>query len=298
MCCFTWSWFAFKLLSLKFPSLVLYSADDPHTKASLLLQAHLSRLPLPISDYITDTKSVLDNSLRILQAVVDVAADAGWADTAFSAMKLVQALMQGRWHDDPPAMMLPGIHNKHQADLLGPLPALLLAVARDKSGNLVRRKVEAAVAGGGGAHEVRAVLAALERLPAVQLDVTKITKKKAEDSGELLDEEGTRGGAQETWAVEVSVARTAGKVPRGNTPPRVYAPRFPKIKEEGWWLTAIDAASNELLALKRVSLTLKTKVTLTLPGYIGASARVELHLVCDSYLGFNYSHTIQLKEKK
>lgn len=43
-------------------------ADDPHAKASLLIQAHLSRLPLPISDYITDTKTVLDNSLRILQA--------------------------------------------------------------------------------------------------------------------------------------------------------------------------------------------------------------------------------------
>lgn len=43
------------------------TADDPHTKAQLLLQAHLSRSPLPISDYVTDTKGVLDNSLRILQ---------------------------------------------------------------------------------------------------------------------------------------------------------------------------------------------------------------------------------------
>lgn len=30
-------------------------------------QAHFSRAPLPITDYITDTKSVLDNTLRILQ---------------------------------------------------------------------------------------------------------------------------------------------------------------------------------------------------------------------------------------
>ncbi|KAL4525728.1 hypothetical protein Ndes2526B_g09336 [Nannochloris sp. 'desiccata'] len=276
----------------------LKTVDDPHTKASLLLQAHLSRLPLPISDYITDTKSVLDNSLRILQAIVDVAADAGWADTAFSAMKLVQALMQGRWHDDPPAMMLPGIHNKHQADLLGPLPALISAAARDKSGNLVKRKVEAVVAGGGGAHEMQAVLAALERLPAVQLNVPKITKKKAQDHEELLDDQGT-DGAQETWDVEVSIVRTAGRVPRGNTPPRVYAPRFPKIKEEGWWLAAIGAGSNELLALKRVSLTMKTKVTLTLPSYSYTSGTgVEMHLICDSYLGLDHSHTIQLKEKK
>ena len=43
-------------------------ADDPHAKTNLLIQAHLSGLQLPISDYVTDTKTVLDNSLRILQA--------------------------------------------------------------------------------------------------------------------------------------------------------------------------------------------------------------------------------------
>jgi activating signal cointegrator complex subunit 3 len=41
--------------------------DDPHTKAHLLLQAHLSSLALPISDYVTDTNSVLDQAIRILQ---------------------------------------------------------------------------------------------------------------------------------------------------------------------------------------------------------------------------------------
>jgi hypothetical protein len=247
--------------------------------------------------------------LRVLQAIVDVAADAGWADTAFSAMQLVQSLMQGRWHDDPPAMMLPGIHTKQQAGQLGmSLPALISAASKDKSGNLVKKKVEAVLALGGGSgggsgaggHEMRAVLAALERLPAVQLEVTKITKKKA--VVETADGSGDEK-EQEAWAVEVSISRTAGKVPRGNTPPRVYAPRFPKIKEEGWWLAAVAAGSNELLALKRVSLTMKTKVTLTLPsgsgggGGSGGNNGVELRFVCDSYLGLDHSHKIQLKEK-
>ena len=40
--------------------------ESPHTKANLLLQAHFERCPLPITDYITDTKSVLDQSIRIL----------------------------------------------------------------------------------------------------------------------------------------------------------------------------------------------------------------------------------------
>jgi hypothetical protein len=41
--------------------------DDPHVKAYLLLQAHLGRLPPPISDYLTDTRGVLDNSVRLAQ---------------------------------------------------------------------------------------------------------------------------------------------------------------------------------------------------------------------------------------
>jgi hypothetical protein len=32
------------------------------------MQAHMGRLELPISDYIGDTKSALDNSVRMLQA--------------------------------------------------------------------------------------------------------------------------------------------------------------------------------------------------------------------------------------
>lgn len=33
----------------------------------LLLQAHMSRLAPPISDYVTDTRSALDNSVRLAQ---------------------------------------------------------------------------------------------------------------------------------------------------------------------------------------------------------------------------------------
>ena len=44
------------------------SYDSPHTKAFLLLQAHMWGLQLPIHDYGTDLKSVLDQSIRILQS--------------------------------------------------------------------------------------------------------------------------------------------------------------------------------------------------------------------------------------
>lgn len=42
-------------------------ADDPHVKAHLLLQCRMSRLPPLISDYLTDTCGVLDNSMPLAQ---------------------------------------------------------------------------------------------------------------------------------------------------------------------------------------------------------------------------------------
>ena len=42
----------------------MYLLDSPHIKANLLLQAHFTHTPLPISDFMNDTKSVLDQSLR------------------------------------------------------------------------------------------------------------------------------------------------------------------------------------------------------------------------------------------
>jgi activating signal cointegrator complex subunit 3 len=46
------------------------SMDCPHTKAQLLLQAHFESLPLPISDFYTDAKMVLDQVRKIRPSCV------------------------------------------------------------------------------------------------------------------------------------------------------------------------------------------------------------------------------------
>ena len=89
--------------------------DSPHVKAQLLLQAHFARTPLPMSDYITDTKSVLDQAMRVLQAMVDIAADGGWLDTTLSVMHLVQMVTQARFFDDSPFTDLPHVDDKVEA---------------------------------------------------------------------------------------------------------------------------------------------------------------------------------------
>lgn len=63
--------------------------DSPHTKAHLLLQAHLSRVTLPISDYITDLKTVIDSSVRIVHSMVDVCAHSGTLSSTLKIMTLL-----------------------------------------------------------------------------------------------------------------------------------------------------------------------------------------------------------------
>eukprot|EP00934_Nitzschia_sp_Nitz4_P001789 Nitzschia sp. Nitz4//scaffold122_size67431//34001//40615//NITZ4_006086-RA/size67431-augustus-gene-0.57-mRNA-1//-1//CDS//3329534406//1789//frame0 len=46
---------------------------DSHTKCFLLMQAHLEKARLPISDYVNDSKMVVDNTPRLLAAMIHIA---------------------------------------------------------------------------------------------------------------------------------------------------------------------------------------------------------------------------------
>jgi activating signal cointegrator complex subunit 3 len=83
-----------------------------HTKTIILLQAHFSHLKMPCSDYITDLKSVLDQSIRILQAMIDISAEGGYLVLCLRLVQLMQMIIQARWVTDPPVTTLPEVE-KH-----------------------------------------------------------------------------------------------------------------------------------------------------------------------------------------
>ena len=91
----------------------MYALDSPHTKCNLLLQAHFSQASLPVSDYITDTKSVLDQCLRIMQAMLDFCADQGWLRVSLNCIHLMQMCCQGRWLTDSNLLTLPHVDTEH-----------------------------------------------------------------------------------------------------------------------------------------------------------------------------------------
>lgn len=72
--------------------------------------------------------------------------------------------------------------------------------------------------------------------------------------------------------------------------------RFPKIKEEGWFLVLGDSATGELLALKRLGVPVgrSTRTTLRFAappqhGDTHSAASVRLYLLSDSYIGLDQS---------
>lgn len=95
--------------------------SDPHTKCFLLVQAYLERAKLPISDYVNDTKSVVDNIPRLLAAMRHVAAydraTAGTFELLTQFSRTKQIFETRTLVDTDPLLQLPGF----TSDIVGRL---------------------------------------------------------------------------------------------------------------------------------------------------------------------------------
>ena len=218
--------------------------DDPHVKVSLLLQCHCLRAPLPISDYVLDAKSALDQSVRILQAMIDVCCERGWLGPVIHCVRLLQMLGQGLWHDASPLECLPRVNAS-------------LATKAAKAGcpdlaELVRlassdpKKALGAMRRGGMQHkDADAAIKVCRRLPVVTLSASAPSAAAP--------------------GVVVKMACANANASGSGSSRNAYAPRFPKVKQEGWYVVLGQESSNWIAALKRVSLHGKASLEVTLP---------------------------------
>ena len=69
----------------------------------------------------------------------------------------------------------------------------------------------------------------------------------------------------------------------------MYAPHFPKAKDEGWWLILGEVDSNELLALKRLGFIRgRTRTSLAFSSPEEPCQLIySLYLISDCYLGLD-----------
>jgi len=109
--------------------------------------------------------------------------------------------------------------------------------------------------------------------------------------------EGDDTSAGDNVAVQVTLERDMADLPCEVGP--VHAPRFPKPKEEGWWLVIGDSSTNQLLAIKRVALQKRARMKLEFSAPAEAGTMdYTIYLMSDSYLGCDQEHkfTVDIKD--
>ena len=210
---------------------------DPHVKAFLLLQAHLSRAELPVSDYVQDTIAVLDQSLRILQAYIDVASELGYLKTVLTMIRLMQCIKQACWYEDDPVGLLPGVNLERLKDVEFGEDGQIISIASQENFDKRVTLDKVGTAFGNHLHGIMRRLKVKEEAKAEFMRVTQslpVLKDVAfleQDDPEAL----------------VLTAKHAPK--RVNKNFEIFCERFPKTQKEVWF--CIGYQNEELLMIKR-----------------------------------------------
>eukprot|EP00842_Homolaphlyctis_polyrhiza_P002554 jgi/Hompol1/329/HPOL_001394-RA len=239
--------------------------DSPHLKAFFLLQAHMDRLQqLPCADYHTDTISVLDQAVRVVQAMIDVAVLQGFFETTLGLTSLLQCLKQARWTTDSPLLTLPHLTNesimslKHAGEPITDLATLARLPLAD---------LEATLAGVPDLSnsERRDIVNVVSNLPIMSIhheveNAMSLAGKKNPDGSSYA---AANPNDADRWIVAPAGVYTLQLKLERLRPYRPYrdnqgmfqihSPKFPKPQTESWWAVLGDRAHNDLLALKRIA---------------------------------------------
>lgn len=253
---------------------------DPHVKSFLLLQSHISRIELPLSDYIGDCNSVLDQSIRIIQASIDTLVELGYLSSTMQMMTLLQCIKSARWPSDSPLSVLPGVGIQGlpaKSQKSKALPASLQELSRLPSSEL--QSIASLVTSNSSSRS--AFLKAASIIPNIDVQITDIT------------------------AVGLTVVLFR-KNPVVNRECRVHAPLFPKPQTEGYFVILADTKTDEIMAIKRVGWSAgrgengknvvsigsrpAARAAIKVPPMDGEwkERKLDVFVVSDAYLGMTY----------
>ncbi|KAJ3691364.1 hypothetical protein LUZ61_020528 [Rhynchospora tenuis] len=233
---------------------------DPHTKANALLQAHFSR-QMVVGNLTADQREVLLSAHRLLQAMVDVISSNGLLTLALSAMEVSQMVTQGMWERDPVLLQL-------------------LHVSKELAKRCQERGIETVFDFVEMENTDRVEL--LQMSDAQLIDIVRFCNRYPNINMAYEVVDGEDVGPGDNVTLQVTLERNLEMLEVGP----VHAQRFPKPKEEGWWLVVGDTSTDQLLGIKRVSLQRRAKVKLNFvaPSEIGKK-NLTVYFMCDSYLG-------------
>ncbi|KAJ9656323.1 Pre-mRNA-splicing helicase BRR2 [Neophaeococcomyces mojaviensis] len=250
---------------------------SPHFKSFVLLQAHFSRMQLPI-DLAKDQEIIVSKVLNLLSASVDILSSEGHLN-ATSAMELSQMVVQAMWDRDSPLLQIPHftqdtvqvLSKENITDIEGLMEAL------DPSENKDYQKLIAKI-GLNNKQLQDAAAFTNEKYPNIELDF------KVLDKDEVV--------ANEPAYLAVKLIRA--DIEEDDEPEEidlnVHAPFYPGTKMENWWLVVSEEKERNLLAIKRVTIAkrvLDVKLEYLVPK--AGEHKLSLLLISDSYLGVDQS---------
>jgi len=240
--------------------------SDPHIKANLLLQAHMSRLELP-PEIALDVQEILPTAIRLISACVDVLASNGWLNPALAAMELAQNLTQAVWNKDSYLRQIPHFSVEMVTKCRGKdIDSVfdIIEMENDDRDNLLKL----------GDKEMANVARFCNRYPNIDMNHT------VEDPEDAA--------ANRPTNVHITLEREADLA--GD----VIAPFYPGKRDEGWWCVVGDPKTNHLLAIKHITLQQKKKVTLEVVPQKAGDQNFLLYLMCDAYAGCDQEYEIKL----
>lgn len=249
--------------------------NDPHTKAQLLLSAHFNRTPIT-TDLASDQRFILEHAVRLLQGLVDVISSCGWLTPALFAMELSQMIVQATSSNASPLMQLPHFTQQvvDKAKKMKVEDVIDLMNMEDDTRNKLLSSLSQA--------QLMDVARACNRFPCISLEY------KVHNPDDL------KAGA--SARIVVRLARDTMEDDASLGP--VYAPFYPKEKEESWWLV-VGGPQNTLVAIKRTTIA-KAQVNVKLDVELGEEAGTfdyTLYLMSDSYQGCDQEYSFKLNVK-
>lgn len=247
--------------------------DSSQFKAFILLQAHFSRLQLPL-DLAKDQEVILTKVLGLLSATVDVLSSDGHLN-AINAMEMSQMVVQGMWDRDSP---------------LKQLPHFTPEVVKAASESGIKDIADFVQQMDPSENENYTQLVAKLGLSQSQLaQVANFANSKYPDIDLEFEVEGPDDITAGAPAfLKVAIERNVYEDDdddAAEVDTTVHAPFYPVKKMENWWLVVGEESTKTLLAIKRISivrkLNLRLEYTVPTPG----EHELKLYLMSDSYVG-------------
>ncbi|KAI4262470.1 MAG: hypothetical protein L6R42_002352 [Xanthoria sp. 1 TBL-2021] len=242
--------------------------ESPHFKAFVLLQAHFSRMALPI-DLAKDQEMILAKVLNLLSGCVDVLSSEGHLN-AMNAMEMSQMIVQAMWDSDSPLKQIPHFSDDviKVANKAGVKDIMEFMDAMDP-GNPESKTL---AKGLGLDNKQLSQVAAFtnDKYPDVELDF------------EVLDKDDITAGSPSYLQIKITRNVEDEDAEPDTT---VHAPFYPARKTENWWLVVGEESTKNLLAIKRVTIgrQLDMKLEFVVPS--AGTHRLKLFLMSDSYVG-------------